>query len=186
MRPLLVFETLHPDRAHTLFSVWGIRWAATPYAWLSPLFWVALGSSVLLAEKGVTGVAASPAQAVGYAVLLYCCNLTHSLGHCAAGLAVGWPMQTNLLTATRDVSIYPPSPQAPRVVRLKRALGGPGANLAVGVIALVAFGALGWHWLRLLSLFNFGVGAGTLIPLPTLDGFRLYDYLAHRRDKEEG
>ena len=110
MRPLLVFESLRPDHWHTLFSVRGIKWAATPYAWLSPVFWVALGSCVLMAEKGLAGLTASPAQAVGYAVLLYCCNLAHSLGHCAAGLAVGWPMQTNLLTATRDVSIYPPSP----------------------------------------------------------------------------
>ncbi len=186
MRPLLVFETLHQDRWYTLFTVRGIKWAATPYAWLSPIFWLALGILVLVGEKGLAAPAAWPGQALEYGVLLYICNITHSLGHCAAGLAVGWPMQANLLTATRDVSIYPLSPPAPRSVRMKRALGGPGANLVIGVLALAASRALHWHWLSLLSLFNFGIAIGTLIPIPTLDGFRLYDYLAHRRDDEQG
>lgn len=53
-------------------------------------------------------------------------------------------------------------------------LAGPVANLAVAVICALLFGLTNWEWLRPVGLVNLTLFAFNLLPLPGLDGGRLF------------
>lgn len=108
----------------------------------------------------------------GYGLLLIAANLVHTLGHMAAGRLAGSPMETNVLTSTRDVNVYrEPGASAPPGRRRMRSLGGPTANLVVGVAALAAARAFGSRWALTFGVTNAAVALWTLLPLPTMDGW---------------
>jgi len=179
MKPLLVLEdTTRPSVL--LFSALGVEWWATRWAWVGPLFWIALGFPVAWAEG------AGIARGVGYGVLLYLANTIHTLGHIAAGALVGTRMDAVVLTSTRDVDVYRGAKRdVPERVRVLRSLGGPAANLALGVGAL-ALGAAASapgpaHWLRTCGLFNAAIALWTVMPVPTMDGWILWRALLYRR-----
>lgn len=199
MKPLLVLEdTTRPSLR--LFSVLGVEWWATRWAWVGPLFWIALG--ILLAwADGSAGRLGGPAVAavreaagaqtalrgVGYGILLWLTNAIHTLGHVGAGALAGSRMDAVVLTSTRDVDVYRGAKRSvPECVRALRSLGGPAANAIVAVLALAARamtqsapGASGW--LRALGLFNAAVALWTLMPVPTMDGWIIWRALLYRR-----
>ena len=187
MRPFLVFENLATTRRRSLFTLWGVAWTATPYAGLSPLLWSALGLAIALAQRHPSSFGISLLRGVGYGVLLYACNTIHTLGHIAAGKLVRAPMHANLLTATRDVNVYTiPRSTVPRPARVARSLGGPLANLLTGALALTAGHRWGVEWIALFGRCGLLIGAWTLLPIPTLDGSRIWQDLLRRDPSGDG
>jgi len=177
-KPLLVLEDTSPESRHALFRFGGVTWAATRYAWLSPMFWAALGAVLAFAEQRNETVEGALLVGCGYGLILYGSNVIHSVGHILAGRVVGAPMSTNLLTSTRDVSVYvQPGASAPRGLRLGRSLGGPLANMLCGVIALAAGGPESSRWLAVFGSFNIAVCLWTLTPVPSLDGWVIWGTL---------
>jgi Zn-dependent protease len=87
-----------------------------------------------------------------------------------------------LVTSTRDVILYAqPGTAAPPRRRLLRALGGPLANLAAGCALLLAGGLMQASRATMAGLFNVCVGAWTLMPVPSLDGWVIWRALVRGR-----
>lgn len=168
-KPLLVAEDINQRRC--LFRTAGISWQATRYAWVSPLFWAALGLIMAMADRRITGAAGVIATGLGHGLALCLANAVHSLGHIVAGRLAGSPVAAVLLTSTRDVIIYrQPGAAAPALSRLGRAAGGPAASLAVGVVLLLAGRWAQLSWMHSPGIINLGVAALTILPVPSLDG----------------
>ena len=179
-RPFLVFEDIGPESRRELFRMLGVTFMATRFAPLSLVMWIALGIVTAVAESrgAVTGAVA--VNGVVYGVLLICCTVIHTLGHIVAGHLVGAPMDANLTTATRDVNIYiTHGVETPRTARIGRSLGGPAANILSGLVALALWN--GEVWLRMFGIMSVAIGVFTLMPIPTLDGFRILKQLLRRR-----
>jgi Zn-dependent protease len=181
-RSFLVFENLETTPRRRLFSLLGVDWVATPYAWLSLPFWCAIGVLCALAERSGAGIGLRLAGGVAYGVMLALCNTAHSVGHIVSARLAGTPIDALLLTATRDVTLYFGAKRtASRGVRIGRALGGPLASLSIGLVALGLSRVVGGAWLAMFAYFNLAVGAWTLMPVPSLDGWVIWGGLLARR-----
>jgi hypothetical protein len=180
-RPLLIFEDLGTTPRRRLFTLFGVQWLATPYAWFSPPFFCTLGIAAAFIAYADRLPASQLLAGVAYGLMLYACNTIHSLGHILGGTLLGAPMNALLLTATRDVNVYlGPRAEAPLRIRMGRAASGPLLNLLTGVVMVVAGRALHAGWLTLFGCFNLGVGLWTLCPIPTLDGWVIWRGLLGR------
>lgn len=174
-RPFLVFEDVASTSRHRLFALLGVEWVATRYAWIEPLFFTSLGLFGSAIARSASPPSGRLIQGLGWGLFLYLCNAVHSLGHIIFGRAVGAPMNANLLTATRDVSLYEDDRRTVSDhVRAVRAMGGPAANLALGALVLGLAHSLGSDWLSMCGYLSLGVAAWTLMPVPTLDGWILW------------
>jgi Zn-dependent protease len=180
-RPFLVFEDIGPESRRELFRFLGVTFMVTRFAALGPLMWITLGFVTALAESHGAFAAAVAVNGLIYGVFLICCSVIHTLGHIVAGHLVGAPMDANLMTATRDVNIYiTHGVETPRRARIGRSLGGPVANLLAGLI----FAAL-WRWggeqlFLMFGVMSLAIGAFTLMPIPTLDGFTILEQFLRR------
>jgi hypothetical protein len=179
-RPLLVAEDITVRRR--LFRLFDVSWLATRYAWVSPLFWAALGFAMTLAKPGGAGGARLLVEGIGYGVVLYAANILHSVGHVIAGRVVGTPAEAVVMTSTRDVIVYVrPGAAAPALCRVGRALGGPAANVAVGGALMLAGHLTRASCVAMAGLVNVAVAAWTLMPVPSLDGWVIWGILMHPR-----
>jgi hypothetical protein len=177
-RPLLVFENIETTPRRKLFTLLGVDWLATPYAWLSPCFFCALGIVMAFISEPSRTLAIRILTGVVYGIMLYICNEAHSVGHVLAGRIVGVPMNANLLTATRDVNLYyGPRRAVPGRTRIGRSLGGPAANLFVGLLFLGLWALLRVEWLLLFAYCNVGIGVFAFMPIPTVDGWVIWSEL---------
>lgn len=121
---------------------------------------------------------ASLAMGLAGVFLHYSFEFWHQYCHAWAARRTGYPMDGMLYTWVLAVSLYPrDEPELPAEVHIRRALGGPIGNLALGLFggiliwALHPFGgALYWFaWFVFLeNLFVFGLAA--LLPLGFTDG----------------
>ena len=181
-RPLLVFEDVRTTPRRRLFTLFGVEWLATPYAWLSPTFFCVLGVAAALAGHAQSSLAARLLNGVVYGLLLYACNTIHSLGHILGGTLLGARMNALLLTATRDVNVYlGPRAEVPLRIRMGRAASGPLLNLLTGVAMIIVGRTLHTGWLKVFGYFNLGVGLWTLCPIPTMDGWVIWRGLLGRK-----
>ena len=112
----------------------------------------------------------------------------HHFGHSVAAKGTGFPMTGVLLWWGLATSLYPrDEPELPASLHIRRALGGPIASLAFGLLAA----ALAWllrgetvvAWLLPAfagfdSLFIFGIGS--LVPLGFNDGSTLIRWSTSR------
>jgi hypothetical protein len=175
-QPLLVAEDLTPR--WNLFRLFGVRWQATRYGWLSIAWWAALGCAVAFVERLNASQAGWLLAGVEYGAVLMCSNVFHSLGHVIAGRAIGSPVHTVLTTSTRDVIIYErPGTAELQRRRLGRALGGPAASLAAGCALLLVGRVAHASWVVMAGVFNVGVCLWTLMPVPSLDGWVVWHSL---------
>ncbi len=177
-KTLLVAEDLSTRR--NLFHVFGVSWSATRYAWVSPMFWAALGVVIALAsQRNADGIEVLVAG-FGYAAVLCGANIVHSVGHIIAGRIVGAPVEIVLVTSTRDVIIYRQAgAHAPDRRRLGRALGGPAANAALGCTLIAAGCMIEGSWFVIAGLMNVAIALWTLMPIPSLDGGVIWRMLRH-------
>jgi len=124
------------------------------------------------ASQKDAGAARVLAAGFGYAAVLYAANILHSVGHVIAGRIVGAPVDVVLVTSTRDVMVYAqPGAAAPARSRLRRALGGPAANLAAGCVLTLAGHVTEAPWIVVAGWMNVGIAVWTLMPIPSLDGW---------------
>jgi hypothetical protein len=177
-RPFLVLEDITTRRR--LFRAFGVIWSATPYAWIGPLSWLVLGLAMAYASRGSRNAPGVLAAGVGYGALLYAANVLHSVGHVIAARVVGAPVASVLVTSTRDVILYAqPGASAPPHRRVGRALGGPVANLVVGLALLFAGQSTHVRWMTMAGLVNVCIAAWTLMPIPSLDGSVIWSNVMH-------
>ena len=99
----------------------------------------------------------------------------HALGHIGGGKLVGSPMDELLFTAIRGVNIYHGDQTAvPGYAHQGRALGGPALNLLVyAALALplpLTAPGLSADVLASVASTSLFMGAGGLLPLPSVDG----------------
>lgn len=170
-------ENLDTVRHIPLGKFWGIPVSITPLLWLSPFVFLALG---ILQNWS----ASDNTIGIFYLALVYLSGveittLLHQFGHILGGKIVGSPMDELLLTATRGVNLYHGDQTlVPSHVHLGRALGGPIFNLLVaGVIyLLLPFVERGFIFDLLASLAatNLFFGAGSFLPLPSIDGWVIW------------
>ena len=179
-RPLLVAEDITARRS--LFRVFGVTWSATRYAWVSPLSWATLGLAMAFASQKDAGATRVLTVGIGYAAVLYFSNIFHSVGHVIAGRVAGAPVEVVLVTSTRDVMVYAqPGAAAPARSRLRRALGGPAANLAAGCVLTLAGHVTEASWIIVAGWMNVGISVWTLMPVPSLDGWVIWSILTRSR-----
>jgi len=177
-KPLLVFEDIFATPRRKLFRVMRVDVMATPYAWLSPPFFCALGVLVALVETQGTPLESQVLVGIGYGVMLYLSNIIHSFGHIVAGNIFGTPMDLLLLTATRDVTLYLKDQSGySKWVFIGRSSGGPAANLLLGILGVVMAKHYGAEWLAIFGIFNLGIGIWTLCPVPSMDGWVIWGEL---------
>jgi len=183
-RPLLIFEDLHKTPRRKLFTLFGVEWLATPYAWLSPPFFCLLGIAAALLDHTESSLTMCMLMGVIYSLLLYACNTIYSLGHILGGTILGAPMNALLVTGTRDVTVYIGSrAEVPLRIRMGRAVSGPLLNLLAGFLAVLFGRMLHVSWLTVFGYFNLGVGIWTLCPIPTMDGWVIWEGLLRRGNK---
>lgn len=174
-RPLFVFEHIETTPRRQLFRFQGVEVMATPYAWLCPVSYCALGGLVSFGQQSEHTFLTRVVVGLEFGVLLYITNVCHSLGHILAAKVVGAPMEILLLTATRDVTLYKMDIQTPsKWMYIGRSLGGPVANLLIGVASLAAWYMLSAEWWLFLAIFNIAIGLWTLCPVPSMDGWVIW------------
>ena len=169
--PLMVFENIKTTSRRRLFTLWGVPWLATSWAWASIPFFLGLG--IALAVIVQTGDSGEERLGMGaaYGVLLLLANTLHSVGHIIGGKLVGHPMNANLVTATRQINIYRGHQgHLPRRVHLGRALGGPLMNLAAGLIALIVGQIVAGQLIDAFGWINVIIALAAFAPIPTVDG----------------
>ncbi len=170
-------ENLDTVRHIPLCKFWGIPVSITPLLWLSPFVFLALG---ILQNWSVSdNIIGIFYLALVYLVGVEITTLLHQFGHILGGKIVGSPMDELLLTATRGVNMYHgDQTRVPSYVHLGRALGGPVFNLLVaGVIyLLLPLVERGFVFDLLVSLAatNLFFGAGSFLPLPSIDGWVIW------------
>ena len=160
----------------------GLDLSAAPSAIIGfVLVWVVLGA------VGLTLLNLSAGEAIlgGLlaAILHWCAETLHQLGHAWAARRTGYPMTGVQFWWVLSSSLYPADePPLPRAVHIRRALGGPMGSalwsllsgLIVLTLALASAGGLIW-WLALFffldNLLVFTLGA--LLPLGFTDGSTL-------------
>jgi Zn-dependent protease len=182
-RPLLVFEDIQTTPRRKLFLLLGTPWMATPYAWLSIPFWCLLGILTgLLGERDVP-TEGRLLVGLGYGLLLALTNAIHSLGHVIASKLIGAPIGAILVTATRNINLHlTDQSRYPKGIHIRRALGGPLLNVALGFLCLEIARLAENDWLAVFALFNVVIGVCTLLPIPSLDGWVIWgELLGFRR-----
>lgn len=174
---------------------------------LLPLFWPSYLILALLAAllaHGLVHLTFWPALLAGLlsALLLLVCEWLHQFGHSLAARSVGYPMTGMRFFNLFSGSEYPPDePALPPQTHSRRALGGFGVNLVIGLLLLPVAIRLWPHGREILPpaisvvawLAGFGLvvnvlvlGLGALLPLklpgggPT-DGATLLKFWLERR-----
>jgi Zn-dependent protease len=182
---MLIFEDIRKGPRRSLLKVLGVPWVATSRAWMSPIVFAAAG--ILLAwmmPPGGPPIGMKLLVGVGYGALIYLAEIVHTIGHTVSGRAVGAPMTANILTATLHSNEYAADRTAvARHVHIGRAIGGPLANLVVGLLAAAALAQVASPWIRFFSQVNLLVGAAALLPIPTIDGSVIWRELLRRRER---
>ncbi|MCL4301765.1 MAG: hypothetical protein KJ077_39085 [Anaerolineae bacterium] len=158
-----------PQESKPLFTILNTPVTAEPSALLTPLSMVALGwisSSRSWPNRLYRG---------GWLLLAYALtDLLHFVGHILSARYAGAPMDRIHLAAPLPRTIYLDNVVTPQAHRL-RSFGGPLANTLAGVL----FFGLGFlapsrsavrTGLILLGWFNSLLAAGSLFPLPFIDG----------------
>jgi len=174
---------------------------------LLPLFWPSyLGLALLAAllAHGLVHLTTGPALLAGLlsALLFLVCEWLHQFGHSLAARSVGHPMTGMRFFNLFSGGEYPPDePPLPPQTHVRRALGGFGVNLLIGLLLLPLAVRLWPHGREILPpaisvvswLAGFGLvvnvfvlGLGALVPLnlpgggPT-DGATLLKFWLNRR-----
>lgn len=173
---IFVAEQLDPSAHRRLFTVFGVAYVATRWAWLNLVLLLAAGLT-LAAVSGDGGTLALVGRGLVMAALLEVALVVHGLGHIASSRLVGAPMRSMILTATVAITDFSDDDAAaprPRRAHLGRALGGPLLNLAAALFAVVAHAIIGGQPIAVFAAVNGIIGVFTLLPIPSLDGAVLW------------
>ena len=167
-----------------LGHVAGLRLSARPSALIS-----AIGLWTLLTMLGAALIPLPiPAAIIGGLIavgLHYGSDTLHQLGHAFAAKRAGYPMTGIRFWFVLSTALYPADePALPGRVHIRRALGGPlvsvGVGVAIGLIAALTTGPLGWL-AAFVALDNLVVlGLGAFLPLGFTDGSTILTWWGQR------
>ena len=166
MHGFLVFEDFTKSPHRTFLRAFGVDWSTTPLGWLTVPAFASLGLLVGLLRPGAPLPARLTNGLAGGLVVL-ASQLLHELGHVLTARLVGGPMREVRFAAIRPLTLYHDAVEPPRRVHLGRALGGPAANLAVGLALLPSRGAF---LPAFAAWLNLAFGLISLLPIPSVDG----------------
>jgi Zn-dependent protease len=181
-KPFLVFEDIKIWKE--FFRVFGVTISKTDFASLSPFFWSAIGMVMAFLGRDDDDILGICLKGIGYGLILLLSNTVHSIGHVLAGRIVNSRVQVVVITSTRDVIRYAePGEAASDRNRLWRSLGGPMANLVIGILAISGGYFISSTWLTMTGFINLCVAVWTLLPIPTLDGEVVWNVLLRSRSR---
>lgn len=173
-----IFENVTTAPPRKLFTLLGVEWMATAYAWVSLPLYLLIGLVIAFILNRDQPLEARLWLGVFYSVLLHLGNVIHSIGHTLSSRWVGAPLDINLITATFYLTLYDDdSKHVSKWAHIGRALGGPLANLLVGLGTLAVWLATQIEWLGLFSVYNLATAAYLFLPIPSIDGGVLWKEL---------
>lgn len=109
------------------------------------------------------------------AIVLGVASTVHQLGHIASARLVHAPMDTLLVTPIRTYTLYDDAHKTiTRQQDIGRALGGPTANITVGIGALLLSQVEKCRSLRFFGIVSAATGLAALIPVAGNDGEELF------------
>jgi hypothetical protein len=167
-------------RSIVVGPLFGLRTTLLPFFWPS---YLALALLAALLAHGLVHLSLWPALLAGLlsALLFLVCEWLHQFGHSLAARWVGHPMIGIRFFNLFSGSEYPPDePALPAQTHVRRALGGFGVNLVIGLLLLPVAARLWPHGREILPpaisvvswLAGFGLvvnvvvlGLGALLPL---------------------
>jgi hypothetical protein len=177
-QPLGVFEDIEATPRRHLFTVLGIPVYATRIAWLHPvtllpgilvLTWIFYPNLTLGERVGLM---------IQWILLTLLLGAIHSLGHIISSKLASAPMSYLLVTATRQVTIYEgDQSQFPPRTHIIRAIGGPIANIAAGIIGLLLTASIGPTPALLYFVIVNLLAVLAFLPISTVDGEVIWKYL---------
>lgn len=141
--------------------------------------WWAMPLSMLLGGQ-LLGRLFGPAghhirSGLGFTACMAGAGAMHALGHMASARLAGVPMDTLLVTPMRPYTLYDDTGKTiTRHQDVGRAIGGPVANLTVGIWALLLSLVVENLYLRFFAIASFIVGLAALIPVWGNDGEVLF------------
>jgi predicted MFS family arabinose efflux permease len=146
--------------------------AVTRGWWLPPA--LTLGAGQLLGR--VRGRADHPVRrGLGYSAAIGAASAVHALGHIQTARMVEAPMDTLLLTPIRLYTLYDDTGKTiTRDQDIGRAIGGPAANVSIGMGALLLSLVLKNRYLRFFGVASTLFGLAALIPAAGNDGEELF------------
>ena len=97
--------------------------------------------------------------------------VVHQLGGVVAGRLVHAPMLEVVFTGTLAYDVYQESEDYSNLIHIVRGLGGPAANLGLGLIMLgIYLAGLSSPFVLFLGILNVLFCFAALTPIPTMDG----------------
>ncbi len=156
---------------HVLFTWLGVPWVSTSET--IPFLITRLAAGLILAWFLLPQESAAMRLFWGvfYGLLMILAQVAHTVGHIISSRQVTPPMREVRFGLIGIMTLYPiDDGKIPANVHVMRSIGGPAANILVGVIAFAVWALLRWHPLSFFAAFNILLGAAALLPLPMIDG----------------
>jgi hypothetical protein len=173
-RPLGVIEDIATVKHIPVGSFWGVKLSLTPFTWLGPVIYTALGL-ILNVSHSYVSMAERISDALLFALAVGITTVLHAFGHILSGKWVGSAMDELLIASTRDIYLYyGDQSEYLSYVHIVRSLGGPVFNIIVAALlsqVLPGLGAgPGKALVEQLISTNVFFGVGGLLPIPSVDG----------------
>ncbi len=112
---------------------------------------------------------------LGFAAAIGAAGAVHQLGHIASARMVEAPMDTLLVTPIRTYTLYDDTGDTITGDQHRgRAIGGPAANISLGLVALVLSLLINNRYLRFFGVVSTFIGFGALAPFGGNDGEELF------------
>lgn len=110
-----------------------------------------------------------------YSAAIAAAGGVHALGHITSARMVEAPMDTLLVTPIRTYTLYDDTGETISGDQHRgRAIGGPVANLSIGIGTLILSLLVKNRYLRFFALFSVFIGLGSLVPTAGNDGEELF------------
>ena len=155
-------------------------------AWFAPI-WIA-GVGIVISLVAHLGENTGEGLLIGllFGLLIAGSMVVHQLGGIIAGNLIKAPMLQVIFTGTLGYDVYQESEDYSDRVHVTRALGGPVANLALGLIMLAVYFS-GFHSpiVLFLGALNVLFCFAAMTPIPTMDGGIVLKYLRRERSDDQ-
>lgn len=168
---IFVAESVREDQSRKLFTLFGVDYRVTRYAWLNPVLMAGIGIVVAYVWAPASLQSAPIVTGIIFGLLILLAIFCHGLGHVISSRMVQAPVSFVLITATVNVTHYDDVDEQSSRVHVGRSLGGPLANLILGFLSGILYMTVTPSpFLLFFSVVCILMGLMTLLPIPSLDG----------------
>jgi Zn-dependent protease len=169
--PPYVLEGLDRLRPRRIVRLLGVDWMVSGTAWFAPIWIVGLGIAISLVAQVRDSTSEGLLIGLVFGLLVAGSMVVHQLGGIIAGTLVKAPMLEVVFTGTLAYDVYQESEGYSKLVHVVRGLGGPAANLGLGLLMLALyFSGYRSPLVLFLGILNVIFCLAALMPLPTMDG----------------